>query len=79
VETIMKLDKRVHCRDEATVCIRKNKSGGGKWRKIEEKEKEKDPVWKIKNAAKSKQRVRSNAMRKFVKSMVLVGFGSLIC
>ena len=75
VETILKLDKRVHCRDEATVCIRKDEGDGRKWRKIEEKE----PAWKIRNAAKSRERARENAMREFVENMTLVGFSSLIC
>lgn len=74
VGTILKVNKRVHRREETSVSIRK--LSHNKCRKIEKIEKE--PSWKTKNLANRRERAKLNARREFVEIMTSLGFDNLL-
>ena len=72
VESIFKLNKRVHCRDESNVSVssRKVEDHIHKCYRMEDHV----PEWKIKNFERTRQRKRDALKREFVADMLSVGF-----
>jgi hypothetical protein len=74
VEVVLKLDKRVHCRDETRVSVKRHDDGENKRRKVEQSQSQ----WKVRNLEKSRRLKRQQATIAFVKEMTDIGFVSLL-
>ena len=88
VEVVLKLDKRVHCRDETRVFVKRHDEiNDNKQHKVEHQEQPRIqiedpslqhqiPLWKVRNFERSRKLKREKAMSAFVKEMTSAGFVS---
>jgi hypothetical protein len=74
VDVVLKLDKRVHRRDETHVGIKRNAETNDKIKR--QKVEEPPPVWKARNLEKSRRLKRVQASVDFVKEMTHIGFAN---
>jgi len=74
VDVVLKLDKRVHCRDETRVSIKRNNELNDKTKR--QKVEQPMPMWKVRNLEKSRKLKREKASSTFVKEMTDAGFAN---
>lgn len=79
VDVVLKLDKRVHCRDETRISVKKHDINDRindriKRHKVEQP----PPQWKVRNFEKSRSLKRQRALSAFTKEMTDIGFVSLL-
>jgi hypothetical protein len=75
VDVVLKLDKRVHCRDETHNTVKRNNELN-KTKRQKIKVEQPMPMWKVRNLEKNRKLKRQRAKSAFVKEMTDIGFAS---